>query len=188
MFGIDFSELVVCLIVALFVIGPQRLPETVRTLGLWVGRFKRSLRETRETIEQQLGVEEIRRQLHTEEMMRTLDNMQEEIETALNYERRGNKPALEHSAQEHSLQEHSAQLPEEPPLSLEAQVFVDAQLSLDESLSSRVIEYPDLANSGNIKTANTAQAAANHHEIHSPASTSELQPSGDPSIARRSLS
>jgi len=99
MFGIDFSELIVCAIVALVVISPQRLPETVRTVSLWIGRLKRSLHETRESIERQLGVEDIRRQLHTEEMMRTLDSMQEEIEIALNYERMGKKPALEHNAE-----------------------------------------------------------------------------------------
>lgn len=96
MFDIGFSEIIVCSIVALIVIGPERLPETVRTVGLWVGRIKRSLRETREDLERQVGMEDIRRQLHTEEMMRTLDNMQDEIDTALNYERMGSKSVLEH--------------------------------------------------------------------------------------------
>lgn len=95
MFGIDFPELVVCVVVALIVVGPKRLPEVVRTTALWIGRFKRSIRETRENIERQIGVDDIRRQLHTEEMMRTLDDMKEEIETALHYERMGNKPAIE---------------------------------------------------------------------------------------------
>lgn len=177
MFGIDFSELVVCIIVALFVIGPQRLPETVRTLGLWIGRLKRSLRETRETIEQQLGVEEIRRQLHTEEMMRTLDSMQDEIETALNYERRGNKPAIEQenlgqatqpqqqvqslsdvrSLQETRLLEETQPSKEtqqitETQISIEAQVFVNTQLSQSETRSSRLIEDIALVNANHIKT------------------------------------
>ncbi|HWV15541.1 MAG TPA: Sec-independent protein translocase protein TatB [Cellvibrio sp.] len=94
MFGIDFSELVVCAIVALVVVGPQRLPEAVRTGSLWIGRLKRSLRETQTSIEQQIGMEEIRRQLHTEEMMRTLDSMKEEIDSALYYDRISNKPEL----------------------------------------------------------------------------------------------
>ncbi|RYY02530.1 MAG: twin-arginine translocase subunit TatB [Gammaproteobacteria bacterium] len=100
MFDIGFSELIVCAIVGLIVIGPERLPEAVRTVGLWVGRIKRSLRETREELERQVGMEDVRRQLHTEEMMRTLDNMQEEIDAALNYERMGSKAALEHKAEE----------------------------------------------------------------------------------------
>lgn len=96
MFDIGFAEIFVCVIVGLVVIGPERLPEAVRTVGLWVGRIKRSLRETREEIERQVGMEDVRRQLHTEEMMRTLEDMQEEIDSALNYERMGNKPVLEH--------------------------------------------------------------------------------------------
>jgi sec-independent protein translocase protein TatB len=95
MFGIDFSELVVCILVALVVIGPERMPEAVRTVGLWIGRIKRSLRDTREQVERQLGIEEVRRQLHTEEMMRTLDDMNEEIETALNYERMASREKAE---------------------------------------------------------------------------------------------
>lgn len=97
MFDIGFSEIIVCAVVGLVVIGPERLPETVRTVGLWIGRIKRSLRETREDLERQVGMDDVRRQLHTEEMMRTLDDMQDEIDAALNYERMGNKkPAIEH--------------------------------------------------------------------------------------------
>jgi|GEM_PF-527845 len=93
MFGIDFSELMVCFFVALVVLGPERLPEAVRTTSLWIGRLKRSLRETKEEIERQVGIDDIRRQLHTEEMMHKLDDMHDEIESALNYERMGNKSA-----------------------------------------------------------------------------------------------
>lgn len=73
MFDIGFSELIVCAIVALIVIGPERMPEAVRTVGLWIGRFKRSLRETRSEIERQIGVDDIRRQLHNEDIMRSLE-------------------------------------------------------------------------------------------------------------------
>ena len=98
MFGIDFSELVVCLLVALVVFGPERMPEVVRTVSLWVGRTKRALRESKEEIERQIGMDEVRKQLHTEDMMKTLDAMQDEIDAALNYER-GIKPvAVETSA------------------------------------------------------------------------------------------
>lgn len=74
MFDIGFSEIVVCAIVALVVIGPERMPEAVRTVGLWIGRFKRSLRETRSEIERQIGVDDIRRQLHNEDIMRSLED------------------------------------------------------------------------------------------------------------------
>ena len=83
MFDIGFSELIVCAIVALIVIGPERMPEAVRTVGLWIGRFKRSLRETRSEIERQMGMDDIRRQLHNEEIMRDLEQARLDMDKAL---------------------------------------------------------------------------------------------------------
>ncbi len=83
MFDIGFSELVVCAIVALLVIGPERMPEAVRTVGLWIGRFKRGLRETRSEIERQMGVDDIRRQLHNEEIMRSLEDARRDMDNVV---------------------------------------------------------------------------------------------------------
>ena len=85
MFDIGFSEIVVCAIVALIVIGPERLPETVRTIGLWIGRLKRSLRDTRQEIERQIGVDDIRRQLHNEDIMRSLENARKDINSVIEH-------------------------------------------------------------------------------------------------------
>ena len=41
MFDIGFSEIVVIAVVALIVIGPERLPKTARTLGHLFGRLQR---------------------------------------------------------------------------------------------------------------------------------------------------
>lgn len=83
MFDIGFSEIVVCAIVALVVIGPERMPEAVRTVGLWIGRFKRSLRETRSEIERQIGVDDIRRQLHNEDIMRSLEDARRDMDSVI---------------------------------------------------------------------------------------------------------
>jgi len=82
-FDIGFSELVVCAIVALLVIGPERMPEAVRTVGLWIGRFKRGLRETRSEIERQMGVDDIRRQLHNEDIMRSLEDARRDMDSVV---------------------------------------------------------------------------------------------------------
>ncbi|MES2673880.1 MAG: Sec-independent protein translocase protein TatB [Pseudomonadota bacterium] len=74
MFDIGFSEIIVCAVVALVVIGPERLPETVRTVGLWVGRLKRSLHQTRVDIERQMGVDDLRRELQNEDIMRNIED------------------------------------------------------------------------------------------------------------------
>jgi len=80
---ISFFELLVIAVVALVVIGPERLPEAVRGVSLWIGRLKRSLRETRSEIERQIGADDIRRQLHNEEVMQNLEKTRREIEAAM---------------------------------------------------------------------------------------------------------
>lgn len=83
MFDIGFSEIIVCAVVALVVIGPERMPEAVRTVGLWIGRLKRSLRETRSEIERQIGVDDIRRQLHNEDIMRSLEDARRNMDNLI---------------------------------------------------------------------------------------------------------
>lgn len=61
MFEIGFSELVLVAIVALLVVGPERLPELVRTVGHWVGRFRRMADEVNA---------EVQRELHNAEVLR----------------------------------------------------------------------------------------------------------------------
>jgi sec-independent protein translocase protein TatB len=82
-FDIGFSEIIVCAVVALVVIGPERMPEAVRTVGLWIGRLKRSLRETRSEIERQIGVDDIRRQLHNEEIMQSLEDARRNMDNVI---------------------------------------------------------------------------------------------------------
>jgi len=79
MFDIGFFELLMVAVVGLLVIGPERLPGAVRTGSLWVGRLKRSLRETRTNFEQQIGADDIRRQLHNEEVMHSLQQSYNEM-------------------------------------------------------------------------------------------------------------
>jgi sec-independent protein translocase protein TatB len=82
-FDIGFTELLVCLVVALVVIGPEQLPGAVRTAGLWIGRLKRSLRDTRNEIERQIGADDIRRQLHNEEVLQNIEEARIRFEKTL---------------------------------------------------------------------------------------------------------
>lgn len=75
MFDIGFAELLVVGVISLVVLGPERLPGAMRTTGLWVGRIRRSIREIKTDIEREVGADEIRRQLHNEEVMRSLEKM-----------------------------------------------------------------------------------------------------------------
>jgi len=47
MFDIGFSELLVIATVALIVMGPERLPQTVRSISLWIGRLKQMIASAR---------------------------------------------------------------------------------------------------------------------------------------------
>lgn len=84
MFDISFTELLVVAVIALFVIGPERLPQTVKEVSLWIGRLKRSLRETRQELEKQIGADEIRRTLHNENVMQQLNHIKQDVEDTLN--------------------------------------------------------------------------------------------------------
>ncbi|MEN8176157.1 MAG: Sec-independent protein translocase protein TatB [Pseudomonadota bacterium] len=63
MFDVGFTELILIAVVALLVVGPQRLPAVARTAGLWFGRGKRLLTSVKADIEQELRTEELKRVL-----------------------------------------------------------------------------------------------------------------------------
>ena len=83
MFDIGFSELLLIAVMALVVIGPKRLPETVRFTGLWIGRLKRSLTRAYQEMDKELGLDDIRRQLHNEEVMRSIEEHKRRIEAEI---------------------------------------------------------------------------------------------------------
>lgn len=73
----SFWEVLVIVVVGLLVVGPDRLPEAIRSGMLWFGRVKRTINETRVDFEQQLGVDEIRRELHNEKIMDSLKALED---------------------------------------------------------------------------------------------------------------
>ena len=64
MFGVDTSELVIVAIVALLFIGPKELPQTLRTVGQWIGKVRGMARHFTS------GVEAVIREAELEEMER----------------------------------------------------------------------------------------------------------------------
>ena len=82
MFDIGFPELVVVSIVALLVIGPEKLPETIRTISLMLGRLQRSFASIRREIETEIGADEIRQQLHNESIMKELEETRNTLQKA----------------------------------------------------------------------------------------------------------
>ncbi|MCL6555069.1 MAG: Sec-independent protein translocase protein TatB [Burkholderiales bacterium] len=72
MFDVGFSELLVIGVVALIVLGPERLPKVARTAGHLFGRFQRYVSEVKA---------EIRREMHNEEIMKLQTSLKEAKET-----------------------------------------------------------------------------------------------------------
>jgi sec-independent protein translocase protein TatB len=61
MFDIGFSEIVVIAVVALIVIGPEKLPKVARTLGHMFGRLQRYVNEVKADISREMELEELRK-------------------------------------------------------------------------------------------------------------------------------
>ena len=60
MFDIGFSELMVIAIVALVVIGPERLPKVARTLGHLLGRAQRYVNDVKSDINREMQLDELK--------------------------------------------------------------------------------------------------------------------------------
>ncbi len=61
MFDIGFSELVVIGLVALIVIGPERLPKVARTAGLLLGRLQRYVSDVKADINREMQLDELKK-------------------------------------------------------------------------------------------------------------------------------
>jgi sec-independent protein translocase protein TatB len=61
MFDISFTELLVIGIIALIVIGPERLPKVARTVGHLVGRAQRYVNDIKNDIQREIELEELRK-------------------------------------------------------------------------------------------------------------------------------
>ena len=89
MFDIGFLELLVIALITLVVMGPERLPETIRTIGLWIGRLKQQLAKTRQDIENEVGMDDIRHQLHNEQVLKELGESKDQLEQSLESHKTG---------------------------------------------------------------------------------------------------
>ena len=84
MFDIGFSELMVIGVVALLVIGPEKLPKVARTLGHLLGRAQRYVNDVKSDINREIQLDELKKlQAEVTESARSLeDSVRKEYETA----------------------------------------------------------------------------------------------------------
>lgn len=97
MFDIGFLELVLIAVLALLVLGPERLPHAARTAGKWVGKAKRMASNLTEEVDRQLKAEELRERIKeagddikVEEVQNTI---QEALDKAEEFKHMVNKDA-----------------------------------------------------------------------------------------------
>ncbi len=79
MFDIGFSELLVIAVVALIVLGPERLPTAARFAGLWVRRARAQWYSVKAELERDLAADELKRSLRDTEdaMLRARNELRE---------------------------------------------------------------------------------------------------------------
>lgn len=75
MFDIGFSELMVIAVVALIVIGPERLPKVARTVGHLFGRMQRYVNDVKSDISREMALDDLRKlQTSMQDTMRSVEN------------------------------------------------------------------------------------------------------------------
>ncbi len=71
MFDVSFSELLVIAVIALLVIGPEKLPKVARTVGAFTGRMQRYMSQIKE---------EVNREMHFEELQKIQQEIKQSVE------------------------------------------------------------------------------------------------------------
>lgn len=107
MFDIGFSELMVIAVVALIVIGPERLPKVARTLGLLFGRMQRYVNDVKADITREMQLEELRK------LQSEMEQAARSIETSVTQEVRDAEDELNKITREAATD--AAQPPVAPP-------------------------------------------------------------------------
>ena len=80
MFEIGFAELFLLGVIALLVVGPDRLPALARTVGVWVGRAQRLVGQVRADIEREVRADELRKAAKEYSPTGMLGDMRKEVE------------------------------------------------------------------------------------------------------------
>ena len=82
MFDIGFAELLIIAVVALIVIGPERLPGAVRAANTWINRIRRSFNEIKRDVQQELHNDAVLHDLREsgEQLKRETQALRQEVQ------------------------------------------------------------------------------------------------------------
>jgi sec-independent protein translocase protein TatB len=87
MFDIGFSELFLIALVALIVLGPEKLPQVARTAGRFIGRMQRYVSDIKQEVSQELELDELHKlRSQIEEQARLVESQARLVETRIREE------------------------------------------------------------------------------------------------------
>ena len=79
MFDIGFTEIIFIMVIALLVVGPERLPRIARTAGLWVGKLRGFVSSVKADIDKELATEELKKVLHKQASSPELEELMDAV-------------------------------------------------------------------------------------------------------------
>jgi sec-independent protein translocase protein TatB len=143
MFDIGFSELLVIGVVALIVIGPERLPKVARTAGHLYGRMQRYVATVKTDISQEIQLDELRRagQSFRESVESTVSDVQEQSGVVDDYLRK-ETASISKVMEAMSVTEGERPLTEPAMRQIEAELAPQQSLPLDEPDQNAVTPVP----------------------------------------------
>jgi len=100
MFDMGFLELMVVAVIGLIVIGPEKLPGAIKTAAIWISAVRRNIANARAEFEKQIGADEIRREIHNEEVLANLRAAKAKTEEMRQQINSGNYTGVHNSDQE----------------------------------------------------------------------------------------
>jgi sec-independent protein translocase protein TatB len=117
MFDIGFSELLVIGIVALIVIGPERLPRVARTIGHLMGRMQRYVADVKADIDREIELEELRKM--RDSVQQAASNIESSVQSELNKAETDLNQAAQNAVGEPSASAQVSPAPEKPAPAIE---------------------------------------------------------------------
>lgn len=94
MFDIGFWELLLIAVVALLVIGPERLPGVAQTAGRWIGRGRRMIMDVKADIDKEMKAEELKKILDQQRNSNPLEEIVEETRAGVEQIRKQTESTL----------------------------------------------------------------------------------------------
>jgi len=118
MFDVGFSELIVIAVVALVVIGPERLPKVARTAGLLLGRLQRYVNDVKADISREMQLDELKK------LQAEMQDSARSFERSIHSELQAVEQVVDQTAQSvEQLVDQTAQSLDQPAQSVEAAVY-----------------------------------------------------------------